>query len=723
MEDKPQNSVNFGPDCGSQIEGWAEYFQKLANAEVLPHFDEEFHSSMKLKRHSLAIQCMKHCNDQSHDPISEKTIAKHVKALKTGKAADVYGLTTEHIKYADTKLLHFLTEITNDVFSTGKLPDQFKIGALAPVHKKGKPIKNPDNYRRITIAATLGKVVEKEMMCRTKARSKPKQDPLQYGFTEDCSPSVCALMITEAIAEAKDMDKPLYITFLDSSKAFDMVDHTALLNSLHDIGIDPHLWQLYHDMYTSVTSKVRLNGELSEEIKEGRGVRQGGETSTEGFKSKENPFLDRVRKHPDSLRIGCIPMGIPTVADDNCMMASTHQGAQLQLLLAEQNAARVRYVFSSSKSKVMLIPDKAGKNVEEKIPLRFNNTNISHSNREVHLGLIRTASGSTSEAVAHRIQIGRRTAYSLMSTGLHGMNGISPHISKNLVRTYVIPAAMYGLEALVLNDANEKELDNFHRGLLRQLQSLPESTARPLIHMLTGTIPLQATLHQNMLTLFNTILHRPTTPEYDIIIRQLTIKDSSSHSWTVKLKHVLFKYSLPPALTLAESPPEKEMWKRTIKEAIAVYWDRELKEEARFMKSLKYLNPQMCQPGYSHPVWLTGTDPFQTTMAVVKAIMLAGRYTLTVHKCTGTRQLPKCPHCNMEPETLKHFILLCPTYEDVRSPYLHRLKHNITNMDISQVNSETLLKIILDPSHISDSEDEAIHLEDACAMPCTIEDP
>ena len=497
-----------------------------------------------------------------------------------------------------------------------------------------------------------------------------------------------------------------------------MVDHTALLNSLHDIGIDPHLWQLYHDMYTSVTSKVRLNGELSEEIKEERGVRQGGETSTEGFKAKENPFLERVRKHPDSLRIGCIPMGIPTVADDNCAMADTHTGAQLQLMLAEQNASRVRYVFSNTKSKVMLIPDKAGKNIEEKMPLKFNNTNISHSKSEVHLGLIRTASGSTTEAVAHRIQIGRRTAYSLMSTGLHGMNGISPDVSKNLVRTYVVPATMYGLEALVLKDTDVKELDDFHRGLLRQLQSLPESTARPVIHMLTGTLPLQATLHQNMLNLFNTILHRPSTPEYEIIIRQLTIKDQSSHSWTTKLKQVLFKYSLPPALVLAENPPEKDNWKKTIKEAITRYWGKELNEEARFLKSLKYLNQMMCQPGYSHPVWITGPDPFQTTMAGIKAIMLVGRYTLTGHKCAGTRQLPKCPHCNLEPETLKHFLLRCPTYEDTRSPYLRRLQQELPRIDIFQIGMENLMKIILDPSHIADSEDEVIHLEDITRRMC-----
>ena len=119
----------------------------------------------------------------------------------------------------------------------------------------------------------------------------------QYGFTEKCSPSICALVITEAIAEAKDNDTPLFISFMDSSEAFNMVDHTILLNALLDLQLEPHLWCLHNDMYASVLSQVRVNSQLSHKFKEGRGIRKGGETSTDGFKANENKFLNRVRIH------------------------------------------------------------------------------------------------------------------------------------------------------------------------------------------------------------------------------------------------------------------------------------------------------------------------------------------------------------------------------------------------------------------------------------------
>ena len=115
-------------------------------------------------------------------------VTKHVKALKAGKAADISGFTAEHIKFASPKLIQILTSLTNNIFYGGKLPSQFKIGAIAHTHKKNKLHKNPDNYRQIKMALSVIKLVEKEMMKRIKPKLKLKQDQSQYGFTEECPP-------------------------------------------------------------------------------------------------------------------------------------------------------------------------------------------------------------------------------------------------------------------------------------------------------------------------------------------------------------------------------------------------------------------------------------------------------------------------------------------------------------------------------------------------------
>ena len=89
---------------------------------------------------------------------------------------------------------------------------------------------------------------------------------LQFGFTKNVAPLISAMLITEAICHAHNNKKDLIITFMDASKAFDLVCHPGLLNKLHDQGITGNLWNIYNNMYTNVTAQIKWKGELSSTI-------------------------------------------------------------------------------------------------------------------------------------------------------------------------------------------------------------------------------------------------------------------------------------------------------------------------------------------------------------------------------------------------------------------------------------------------------------------------
>ena len=123
-----------------------------------------------------------------------------------------------------------------------------------------------------------------------------KLNQLQRGFCENSSSLNTAFLLSEAIAEAKDTKTVLFTTFLDASKAFDVVWHNGMLVSLHQLGITGNLWLLYKDMYNNMTSKVKWNGQLSESFDEMQGVRQGGIPSTELFKARCNRLLENIEE-------------------------------------------------------------------------------------------------------------------------------------------------------------------------------------------------------------------------------------------------------------------------------------------------------------------------------------------------------------------------------------------------------------------------------------------
>jgi hypothetical protein len=102
---------------------------------------------------------------------------------------------------------------------------------------------------------------------------KSKISKLQRGFCERSSSANTAFLLTESIAEAKDLNIPLYVAFLDASKAFDVVWHGGMLSSLYRFGINGELWLIISSLYKDMTSQVKQRSLLSRQIEEQQGVR------------------------------------------------------------------------------------------------------------------------------------------------------------------------------------------------------------------------------------------------------------------------------------------------------------------------------------------------------------------------------------------------------------------------------------------------------------------
>ena len=82
-----------------------------------------------------------------------------------------------------------------------------------------------------------------------------KQSNMQFGFTQNLSPVMAALIITEARAEAKfNTGTSLFLLTLDSQKALDVTNHTIMLDKLYEMSANSTLWLLIKDLSTGLTS-------------------------------------------------------------------------------------------------------------------------------------------------------------------------------------------------------------------------------------------------------------------------------------------------------------------------------------------------------------------------------------------------------------------------------------------------------------------------------------
>ena len=154
---RQQVAVEFGKPT-TQLEGFREYFQGLATPCQKPDFDCDYYDSVTLQ---LSLVKELNANSEVLNLVSDSDIQKHVNSLKNGKAADIFGISAEHLKHASAPVVEALKQVTNNTLRTGKLVPDCKLGVLTPVPKPGKDPKDPDGYRRITVCSIVGKVIEK----------------------------------------------------------------------------------------------------------------------------------------------------------------------------------------------------------------------------------------------------------------------------------------------------------------------------------------------------------------------------------------------------------------------------------------------------------------------------------------------------------------------------------------------------------------------------------
>ena len=201
------------------------------------------------------------------------------------------------------------------------LPPCLKTGVITPVFKNKNSPQSPDNYRRITVTSLIGKILEKVLAIPTKKILEARLNKLQRGFCNHSLSINTTFLLSESITEAMDNKEILYTALLDTSTAFDVVWHPGMLFSLHQHGITGNLWLLYQDIYSGMTSIVKWDNDLSNQFIEGQGVRQGGISSTELFKSRGNKLLDNLENSGLGYHIGLTSVAALACADDAIMIS------------------------------------------------------------------------------------------------------------------------------------------------------------------------------------------------------------------------------------------------------------------------------------------------------------------------------------------------------------------------------------------------------------------
>ena len=156
---------------------------------------------------------------------------------------------------------------------------------------------------------------------------RPEISQLQFGFVPDKSTRNAIFTLSMLAERCIEMQKDLYLCFIDYSKAFDKVRHEKLFNILEHLDIDGKDLRVIRNLYWDQSAAVRIGGELSEYTLIKRGVRQGCVMSPDLFNIYSEMILRNLENYP-GVKINGENINNIRYADDTVLIADSEENLQ-----------------------------------------------------------------------------------------------------------------------------------------------------------------------------------------------------------------------------------------------------------------------------------------------------------------------------------------------------------------------------------------------------------
>ena len=222
------------------------------------------------------------------------------------------------LKNEEEAIIDWLLEILQEVWRTKQLPSEWKKSILVPLHKKDRRV--CDNYRGISLLSIPGKVLSLVLLDRLKTIIDLQLMEAQCGFRKGRG-TVDRIWATRQIIErATEYQDTVHLGFVDLTKAYDSVDHSAYITILKQYRVPQQLIDIIKELYTGTWCCVRIAEGTSEDFEVKTGVRQGCVLSPLLFKC----FMDRIVREAMKMTGGVYMLSTAPEVDCFC-----HTGTRL----------------------------------------------------------------------------------------------------------------------------------------------------------------------------------------------------------------------------------------------------------------------------------------------------------------------------------------------------------------------------------------------------------
>ncbi|KAI5742530.1 hypothetical protein M8J77_008273 [Diaphorina citri] len=434
------------------------------NKEIWTEYIKELYDSQANDRMSEMENQEEENENDFRMRIDEEEVRKAIKELKYNKALGSDNIPSEALKALGPCAITRITLLINQIYDSGIWPEDLLKTILVPLPKKPNATECKD-FRTISFICHLTKAITRILIKRIESKIEQHLGEDQFGFrkgrgTRDAMG--CMRMMGEKMIE---VNKNLYVCFIDWEKAFDRVDWNILLRVLKEIHLNWKDRRLIRELYKGQKVIVRIENEETEEITIGRGVRQGCCMSPSLFNLYAEKLLEEALRDTPGIQVGEENVKNLKYADDQAVLATSERALQVMIDNINEAGKRFGMKINAGKTKVM----KIGK-TERRINLTLEGQRLEQVESFRYLGGLIKSNGSCTEEIRSRIGMGKiafEKVKDLLTT-----RRIPLKLRKRFVKCYVWSVVLYGAETWTMRKKEEKYLESFEMWVWRRLEGI-----------------------------------------------------------------------------------------------------------------------------------------------------------------------------------------------------------------------------------------------------------
>lgn len=392
-------------------------------------------------------------------------VIRAIKEIKGNKAPGEDSVVAEHFKHLSEAAINRLTHLFNNIYETGILPRDWLSSTFVAIPKKNKA-RRCEDHRTISLMSHAAKIFMRIIYNRIHSKCDAYLSRSQYGFRRGTGAREAILGLTLLAERYLEVQRKLYVCFVDYRKAFDRIKHDKLVQILHEIGLEGREITIIRNIYWNHIGCVRTESGNTNYVSIKRGVRQGCLLSPLLFNVyAEHIIKTSLEERSEGARVNGVVINNIRYADDTVVLAESEEHLQTLMNVLAVSSARMGLEINALKTRTLVFD--RNPNVQNNVGITIDNTKIQNVNSYIYLGREVNSQLDHTKEIRRRIEIAR-TGFVNMRKFLCHPN-LNTKVRLRTLKCYVWSLLLYGCETWTLKKEDLKRLQAFEMWLYRRM--------------------------------------------------------------------------------------------------------------------------------------------------------------------------------------------------------------------------------------------------------------